>query len=383
GASFANAALSYQENKLLSALESGWFKSAAAETRRALAEMERCFTVRYGADGASEMDGWIYGAIMSGGKRLRPMLVRLCAGFGNGGAGKQASAQTGGQTPREETVISIMSSIELIHSASLVHDDIVDRSPLRRSHATINAAKGDGYAAMCGFAMISDALGLIGDDCPERIPEIIAAIPMRMCDGELRQFDVENKPERQSESEYFRRIAGKTAVLIEGSCVCGAVCGGASAETERCLAEYGRALGMLFQLRDDLLDYEAGPADGKPVSQDMERGLYSLPLLYARRFCAENDPAEAARLDAAMRKQIKSPADLRYLASIAEKSGGIAYTRGAIGNEAGKAFAALSALPQGPYAEALALLVTALAGTADARRAPEGRKVVRLNHDRP
>ncbi|MCL1896082.1 MAG: polyprenyl synthetase family protein [Clostridiales bacterium] len=354
-------------NILLAAVGTGYYKTAAAEARSALAQMESYFSMLYDSDEANEMDGWIYGAIMSGGKRLRPLLVRLCAGIGAKAIGLASTRPS----PLSSSLIGIMAAIELMHSASLVHDDIVDRSPLRRSRATINAEKGDGYAAMCGFRMIADALAFVTDDVPDRIPYVIAAIPVQMCGGELCQFDIENKPELQSEDEYFRRIGCKTAALIEGSCVCGAILGGADEQEVNIISDYGRALGLLFQLRDDLLDYSSAPAQagqrpdapGKPVSQDMERGIYSLPLLYARNYLAAKDPGETAKLDAVMRKHIMCPADFKYLNNIAKTTGGLDYTREAIDAQAGAALSALTLLPPGPYTEALALLVMALTET--------------------
>jgi len=366
-----------QKNKLLAALGEGHYKASAAETRAALAQMEYRFAQKYAAKGASEMDGWIYGAIMSGGKRLRPMLVSICSRLGNG-----ADA---------DSVINIMSTIELMHSASLVHDDIVDRSPLRRSRATINAEKGDGYAAMCGFKMISDALGMIADGCADNMAKTLASIPKKMCGGELRQFEIENKPALQSEDEYYRRIECKTAALIEGSCACGAILGGADERVARILADYGRSLGILFQLRDDLLDYTAADRtntdrgkdiSGKPVSQDMERGIYSLPLLYAKEKLVAENPAEAKKLDSVLKKHIKSAADFRYLNDIAESSGGLDYAMEAICCYRDKAVAKLELLPQGPYTESLAMLVEALAATdsegPSLASIPADMKIVRL-----
>jgi len=329
------------DNILLSAINSGFHKTAANRTRRSLSAMESWFKARYASETATETDGWIYSALMSGGKRMRPMLVRLCAGFGP-------------EESDESSIINIMSTIELMHSASLVHDDIVDRSPMRRSRATINAEKGDGYAAMCGFVMIADALKLIGTGFSNRLIEHLSDIPGQMCGGELHQLDVENKPEFQSESEYFERIAKKTAALIEGSCVCGAIAGGADKYTTDLLAKYGRALGLLFQLRDDLLDYGTSHTSGKPVSQDMERGVYSLPLLYAKEH--SDDPV----LDKTLRKHIKDPSDFRYLNKIAESSGGISYTLEKIEEQAKTALSALVFLPQNTWTEALSLIVYAL-----------------------
>ena len=349
-------------NPLITAIASGYYKTTAAEVAYALSQMESLFAAMYASEDADEKSGWISGALMSGGKRLRPILAHLCSGFGAADA---------------NSIIHIMSTIELIHSASLVHDDIVDRSPMRRSRATINAEKGDAYAAMCGFKMISDALNLLSSGVPGQIPEIIAAIPMQMCGGELDQFDIENKPELQNEEEYCRRISSKTAALIEGSCVCGAIAGGADDEIIKLLGKYGRELGMLFQLRDDLLDYGAPEESGKPVSQDMERGIYSLPLLYAKKVLTEKNPAEAAKLTAVMSKHIKHAPDFRYLNETAENTGGLAYTREAIKTRADRAGAALDLLPQGQYTEALTLLLNTLAGSTITREAaPDALKAV-------
>jgi len=342
------------DNKLLKAIGSGYHKTALVQTRNALSHMEAWFTDRYASETAGETDGWIYGAIMSGGKRMRPILVCLCAGLG----AEEAAAD---HDFDESILIDIMSTIELMHSASLVHDDIVDRSPMRRSRATINAEKGDGYAAMCGFIMIADSLRLISSSPSDILVKKLSSIPAQMCNGELHQLDVENKPEFQSEDEYFDRISCKTAALIEGSCISGAIAGGAAEHTVQVLSDFGRALGLLFQLRDDLIDYGMPDSSGKPVSQDMERGVYSLPLLYAREVLSNSDQEEYKKLDTVLRKHIKEPSDFRYLNMIAENTGGISYTLEKIENQATSALSSLMLLPQNTWTEALSLIVITLA----------------------
>jgi geranylgeranyl pyrophosphate synthase len=336
------------DNTLLFALDAGFYKSASAEARRALYFMEKRFSERFRAPEASEMDGWIHSALTSGGKRLRPILVCLSAGLGPGGG-----------DPDEELVVRLMATIELMHCASLVHDDIVDRSPTRRSRATINAEKGDGYAAMCGFAMIGEALNLLGDADIEDIPAIIARIPLEMSFGELRQLDVEYDLEAQTEADYYERIGWKTATLIEGSCMAGALATGADAGVLEAVREYGHALGILFQLRDDLLDYALSPTDGKPVSQDMERGIYSLPLLHALE-CLPENTAAGAKLRSVLKKRVKSRTDIFFLVETANQTGGIGYARKMIEKEAGRAADALSRLQANEYTEALALILDAL-----------------------
>ena len=341
--------------KLLSKLELACYKETAATARHALARMEDVFSELFTGDDACERDGFIYDAVMSGGKRLRPLLVRLCAGFGD----------TNGH---EDEIVDIMVIIELMHSASLVHDDIVDRSPMRRSRATINAQKGDGYAAMCGFTMVASSLRLLNEITNNEIPAVIAGIPKRMCEGEFLQFEIENKPNEQSETEYYERIKRKTAALIEGSCLCGAMASGAPKSVLDALSIYGKALGTLFQLRDDLLDCEQQPTDGKPVSQDIERGVYSLPVIYARDISKDD-----AKLQTILQKHIKSSADISYLLEACRTTGGLAYTQNAIKCEALKAEAALATLPQGAWTEALGLLLTSLAGSV-----ADPQKIVRM-----
>ncbi|MDR0875177.1 MAG: polyprenyl synthetase family protein [Clostridiales Family XIII bacterium] len=345
--------------RLIAELSRGYFTEAATASRFALERTEGVFAELFDGENATERDGFIFGALMIGGKRLRPLLVRLCAGFG------EPNTNAG-----EGDIINIMVIIELMHSASLVHDDIVDRSPLRRSRVTINAQKGDGYAAMCGFSMVSSSLQLLNDIQNPDIPCVIAEIPKRMCEGEFLQFEIENRPDLQSEAEYYGRIERKTAALIEGSCVCGAMAAGAPESARRALSVYGKALGVLFQLRDDLLDCEQSPTDGKPISQDIERGVYSLPVLFAKEAAPKDD-----RLQTILRKHIKSPADISYLLDACRESGGIAYTQAAIRREAEKAEAALKALPQGAWTEALGLLLAALAGTAETQK---NAKIVRM-----
>ncbi|MDR3305499.1 MAG: polyprenyl synthetase family protein [Clostridiales Family XIII bacterium] len=357
---------SFESNKLLAALNKGCYKTAAAETRRALSLMEEWFARRFDAAGATEKDGWIYSALSSGGKRLRPMLVRLAAGFGR---------------PDEARIVRLMCAIELIHSASLVHDDIVDRSPLRRSRATINAEKGDGYAAMCGFAMIGEALALLEDADADAVIDVVAKIPMEMCFGELRQLEIEFDLKAQDEEDYCKRIERKTAVLIKGSCLTGALAAGAGQRVVSALSDYGHALGILFQLRDDLLDCEQIPTDGKPISQDMERGIYSLPILYALTQLREGT-REGEKLRAALRKRVKSPAEIRALAEIAADTGGIDYARAAIARQQGRAGDALSRLPANEYTEALTILLDTLAAAPNARGESEKTAPVRFANEK-
>ncbi|MCL2493523.1 MAG: polyprenyl synthetase family protein [Clostridiales bacterium] len=353
-------------NPLLLALEGGYYAETSVRARRLLARMEAVFAQLFDKPDANEMDGYIFRALTCGGKRLRPLLVCI------------ASEIRAGRAADEDLVVRLMAVVELMHCASLVHDDIVDRSPLRRSRATINAEKGDGYAALCGFRMIGAALELLREAEEPEIAELIARIPLEMSRGELRQLKVEFDLDAQTEADYIERVTRKTAVLIEGSLQLGAIAGGAAPGPRAALSDYGLALGVLFQLRDDLLDFAPSPSDGKPVSQDMERGIYSLPLLFALGALPENEP-EGAKLRALLRKTIKSPSELRGLVLTAQRSGGVDYTIERLRAYAGTAEDAVLRLHQTACTEALLLITETLSTECAAAKKPLLAVVKRTN----
>lgn len=336
-----------ENNKLLQALDMGVSGDAASETLHALCRMEEIFGNLYTGADASEMDAEIYNALMGGGKRLRPILLFLCAGFGQ---------------PVEKTQMArMMSAIEIIHVASLVHDDIVDKSPLRHGRPTINAEKGDGFACRCGFLMVSAMVELLADTQDDAATSHLADIPMEMGLGELRQIDVEFRPDMQDEQDYYSRIHKKTSKLIEGACMAGGLVSQAGEETIKALSEFGHALGTLFQLRDDMLDYRQWTDEGKPVLQDIDRGIYSLPLIYALEQ-ADETAADGDRLRKLLTQRIRTPKEICYLLETAERSGGIAYMASAIRHEAARAYAALEGLPYGWQRGSLTCILDTLSG---------------------
>lgn len=339
-----------RDNKLIAALSQRFDTKAAEAVTEAVRQMEAGFDSRFGEAETGSMDAFVYGALTGGGKRLRPILMYLCSGFG------QASGATPDAAPDPSLATRLMQAIELIHAASLVHDDIIDHSPLRHGQPTINAEKGDGYAARCGFAMVSEALKLLNDLDDNDIAALFADIPMEMCLGELMQIDIECRPEMQSVAEYYERIEKKTARLIEGSCRAGGYLCQAPPAVLEALSRYGHALGILFQLRDDLLDYAASPGDGKPVAQDIERGIYSMPLLYAMETTDAGSP-QGKRLRAVMAKDDKTPEEIDFLLKTARETGGVAFTHKAIDKEIGRAREALAQLPDNDSRKLLAGLL--------------------------
>lgn len=334
-------------NKLLQSIITSEHEATFNYLNKMISNMEELFEKRFSCDDSREIDSYIYGALMNGGKRLRPILLCLSATFGNA---------------EEKSLVKLMSTIELIHSASLVHDDIVDKSPMRRNQATINAQKGDAYATRCGFEMIASALEMTSDFDDDKILKIIADIPIDMCLGELRQLKIECDIDMQTEEDYFKRIEQKTSTLIKGSCVAGALASNACDDIVSALSEYGHSLGMLFQIRDDLLDFEILPTDGKPISQDIERGIYSLPIIYAvNKLSQQGNTDEHKKLIDILAKEIKTSDDIKYLIDTANSIGGIEYSKNVIKQEAEKAISSLERLPVNEYREVMASIVNVLA----------------------
>jgi len=204
--------------------------------------------------------------VKAGGKRLRPALVIL--------SGRLGSAD-------RDSIFNIAMGIEFIHTATLVHDDLIDNSPTRRGIRTIHEALGPNPAIIIGdyyFAKGANLLSSIGS------PAIDAAIShavMTICMGELLQMTSRNDYDQSLES-YYRKIERKTATLVSTCCSSGAIVSGQPEESVQTLRRYGYNLGMAFQIVDDVLDYVASSDEmGKPVGADLRQGTVTLPLMLA------------------------------------------------------------------------------------------------------
>jgi octaprenyl-diphosphate synthase len=198
------------------------------------------------------------------GKMIRPGLVLL------------SGVACGGVT---ENHIKAAAIFEMIHSATLLHDDVVDEGQSRRGVPTINSVHGNESAVLLGDFMLGKVIKMcvgLGD----RVSGIIALASVRTCEGELRQISQRGNWSL-SEPEYIEIIAGKTAALFEGACAAGAVLAGAGESTVQALASYGRNVGIAFQITDDLLDL-VGEQDktGKPVGSDLDHNKLTLPLIH-------------------------------------------------------------------------------------------------------
>jgi len=207
--------------------------------------------------------------LKAGGKRIRPAFTLLAARYG-----------------REESskIIPLAAAFELVHMASLVHDDIIDRSDLRRGEPTIRALYGNNFSLHFGDYLLAKALCIIEEYKNPRINSLLARASISMCQGELQQLaDAYNL--EQTMRQYFRRIKRKTSLLITLSCQAGALAAGADREVIRILGRYGHYVGMAFQITDDILDFIADEKTlGKPAGSDLQQGLITLPAIYVLKY---------------------------------------------------------------------------------------------------
>ncbi len=200
-----------------------------------------------------------------GGKRLRPALVFLSAHLCGADMGRAAFAAA---------------AVEMLHTATLIHDDLIDGSPMRRGVETLNARWSPAATVLIGDYIFAHAAYLISRADSVRLMQRFAETLMDMCNGEVRQvFD--GRRGQVSLQEYERRIYAKTASLIAMSAEAGAILAGAEGETTEALRVYGEQLGLAFQIVDDVLDFVADEETlGKPVGSDLRQGLITLPLLF-------------------------------------------------------------------------------------------------------
>jgi octaprenyl-diphosphate synthase len=215
----------------------------------------------------------------SGGKRMRPLLLML------------AAEMCGYVGPRR---VQIAAAIELLHTATLLHDDVVDTSDLRRGRPSANAIWGNRRAVLGGDFFYARASTMIVEDGDLDVLTIFADTIRLMAEGELlqlqRSFDT-----AVTELQYYKVIDRKSATLLSAACECGSILAGVTRAERRRVAEFGRELGLAFQLRDDALDYDAGVAElGKPPYTDLREGKVTLPLLLTLKRCTAGEHTQIA-----------------------------------------------------------------------------------------
>jgi geranylgeranyl pyrophosphate synthase len=268
----------------------------------------------------------------SPGKLLRPTLVFLSARFG--------------PSHDHEVVLNLAQSLELVHTASLVHDDIVDEAELRRNVATVNATWDDDVALIVGDYLFAKAYALAAVLPKPEVIAIVAQTVFALCDGELNEVTASRT--FLTEAAYFERIELKTASLYAACCQGAALLADADPEHVAALGAYGTSLGLAFQITDDVLDVAGDEADfGKTVGRDLAEGMPTLPMIYAV------DETGDARLGARIVAPGKSPGELRDLLRIICDSGGVERARAKALSFHDDAVAALGALPDRPERDAL------------------------------
>ena len=208
----------------------------------------------------------IHTLLDSGGKRLRPALVILSASFH--------------PSPNPDAVIAMAAAVEMLHTATLVHDDLIDGALVRRGSPTLNASWEQGSTVLAGDYMFAQAAAFAAETGSPRVISLFAQTLMTICDGELRQI-FGHLDWEQPKEEYYRRIFSKTASLFATAAESGAVLSGAPETEVQALRDYGRYLGMAFQIVDDILDFVGDEAVmGKPAGSDLRQGTLTLPVFY-------------------------------------------------------------------------------------------------------
>jgi len=275
--------------------------------------------------------------IESGGKRVRPLLVLL-------------TARCCGYTGDKHTLLATI--IEFLHTATLLHDDVVDTSKLRRGRSTANVVWGNAPSVLVGDFLYSRAFQMMVKLGDLNIMSILANSTNLIAEGEVQQLTNARNADL-SETNYREVIKAKTAVLFEASSHTSAVLAGVAPEKVSDLRAYGSHLGMTFQLIDDLLDYN-GDADkmGKNVGDDLAEGKVTLPLIYAMQNCSEEN--NKLIRDAVLNN---SADNLERIIELVKTSGALEYTQEQAAIEAQRAVKLLDDLPDNIYRQALCDLV--------------------------
>jgi octaprenyl-diphosphate synthase len=274
--------------------------------------------------------------IESGGKRLRPLLVLL-------------SSQAAGY--KESDHLKLAAVIEFLHTATLLHDDVVDTSDMRRGRSTANARWGNAPSVLVGDFLYARAFEMMVELKSLRIMEVLSHATAVIAEGEVMQLMNVKNPDL-TEDQYMKVIHNKTAMLFEAASHTGALLANASEEQELGLKDYGKHLGLAFQLVDDVLDYRGdAEAMGKNVGDDLAEGKTTLPLIHAMAHGTED---ERQLIRQAIRKGGLD--DLPKILEIVEGSGAIEYTMTKAREQAAQAMACLQCLPESAHKEAMVLL---------------------------
>ena len=282
-----------------------------------------------------EMGGYIAGA---GGKRLRPILLLLAARLAE---------------YRGPRAIRLACVVELLHTATLIHDDVVDQAPLRRGHPSANAQWGDDASVLVGDHLYSKSFAMLVRDNDRGVMETLARATVSMTEAEVFQLQLKRSG-LTSESDYVRIITQKTASFMSACCRIGALLGALPAAQTEALTRYGLDIGIAFQISDDALDFTADQARlGKAIGADLREGKRTLPLIAM----LERVPtAEAEQVRAALRRRTLDAAEIEDIRRLVLEHEGVEYARARAQTFAQAAKADLEAFGPSEERETLALV---------------------------
>jgi geranylgeranyl pyrophosphate synthase len=249
----------------------------------------------------------IVGLVRAGGKRLRPLVLLLAARA---------------YDYNRDSLITAAAGVELLHTASLVHDDTVDRAALRRGRPTLNSVLSSGAVILLGDYLFAQSAMLAAATNSPRVVSIFASTLADICDGQLREMFVAHRLDQRRE-EYERRIFGKTASLFAGAAEMGAIIGQAPEPHVQALRQYGSDIGMAFQIVDDVLDFRAGADEvGKPVGHDLAQGTVTLPaIIYASGLTPSS--TELTRLQAVVSGEVEDRPAVLHVVNEVRRSGAL------------------------------------------------------------
>jgi geranylgeranyl pyrophosphate synthase len=260
--------------------------------------------VRIDYPGVSDL---VLGLVRAGGKRLRPLILLLAGrAYGND----------------RDNLVTASAGVELLHTASLVHDDTVDRAGMRRGRPTLNSVLPSGAVILLGDFLFAQSAMLAAATNSPRVVSIFASTLADICDGQLREIFFANRL-NQSREEYERRIFGKTASLFAGSAEMGAIIGNAPESAVQSLRQYGSDIGMAFQIVDDVLDLREDASQlGKPAGHDLTQGTVTLPTIIYASGLTQSSEAEV-RLEAVVSGEVTEPAEVDRVVEEIRASGAL------------------------------------------------------------
>ena len=278
--------------------------------------------------------------IAAGGKRLRPALLLM------------VSNALGDSNPYRHVLAAV---VELIHTATLLHDDVVDESTMRRGRPTANESFGNPASVLVGDFLHTRSFQMMVEAGSMRILQVLSDATNVIAEGEVQQL-INTHDASLDEAGYLHVIRSKTAKLFEASTQIAAILAGATPEVEAACASYGQALGTAFQIIDDVLDYDGDAAEmGKNLGDDLREGKCTLPLIIAMQ---RADAANAQLVREAIEQG--STDQLPAILAIVKQTGALDATRQAAHDEAMRAMAALQALPANTFTEGLQALAAQL-----------------------